>query len=164
MNSLGNKLLKSVMAWGTCSFCVASAAMAGTATSVTGITTRASAISYSLRQGGSTKSASTRQDLARLDLSAPTRLSIPSGVTSTSLGFPSARGVLASANYEDQLPALGAADESAARIMSRAEIFTRRLHREGIPIVRLWEGHTAFVSLGLNQRGKPGLWLMQKVR
>lgn len=81
-----------------------------------------------------------------------------------SLGFPSARRVLASANYEDQLPALGAADESAARTMSQAEVFTRRLHREGIPIVRLWEGHSAFVSLGLNQRGKPGLWLIQKVK
>ncbi len=164
MNSLGNKLLKSVMAWGICSLCVASAAMAGTFTSVAGIATRASANSYTLRQSGSTKSASDRQDLARLDLRPPTRVSIPSGITSTSLGFPSARRVLASAQYEDQLPALGATDESAARTMSRAEVFTRRLHREGIPIIRLWEGHTAFVSLGLNQRGKPGLWLIQKVK
>jgi lipoate-protein ligase A len=48
--------------------------------------------------------------------------------------------------------------------MGRAEAIARRMVREGIPIVRLWEGHAAFVSLGLNQRRKPGLWLIQKVR
>lgn len=164
MNSLPNKLLKFVMTWGICGLGVVSAAMAATPTNVTGITTPASANSYTLRQSGSTKSASDRQYLARLDLSPPTHFSTPSGVASTSLGFPSARRQLASAKDEDQLPALGAADESAARTMSRAEAIARRLHREGVPIVRLWEGHTAFVSLGLNQRGKPGLWLVQKVK
>ena len=39
----------------------------------------------------------------------------------------------------------------------------RRVHREGLPVARLWENHAALVSLGLNQRGKPGLWIMQKV-
>ncbi len=163
MNSLGYKLLKSVMTWGICGLSVASATWAAT-TTMAGITTRVSANSYTLRPRGSIKSASDRQDLPRLDLSPPTRLSTPSGVTSTSLGFPSARRLPASAKYEDQLPALGAGDEPAARTMSGTEAFTRRLHREGIPIVRLWEGHTAFLSLGLNQRGKPGLWLIQKVR
>jgi len=49
------------------------------------------------------------------------------------------------------------------REMSRAEEFARRVHREGLPIARLWESHSALVSLGLNQRGKPGIWLIQKV-
>jgi hypothetical protein len=31
-----------------------------------------------------------------------------------------------------------------------------------VPIARLWESHSALLSLGLNQRGKPGLWLIQK--
>ena len=49
------------------------------------------------------------------------------------------------------------------RIMSRPEEFARRVHREGLPVARLWQGHSALLSLGLNQRGKPGLWLIQKV-
>lgn len=127
-----------------------------------GITTRASAEPYASQRSGSTKAASDRPDVAQLDLRPPTDLPTLSGATSRSLAFPSARRTLASANYEDQLPTLGAADESAP--MSRAEAFARRVRREGIPIVRLWEGHAAFVGLGLNHRGKPGLWLIQKVK
>ncbi len=48
--------------------------------------------------------------------------------------------------------------------MSQFEEFARRVHREGIPVARLWESHTALLSLGLNQRGKPGLWIIQKVK
>ncbi|HWJ36007.1 MAG TPA: hypothetical protein VNR70_12105 [Steroidobacteraceae bacterium] len=43
-----------------------------------------------------------------------------------------------------------------------AEAFARRFHREGLPVARLWENHSAFLGLGLNQKGKPGLWLVQK--
>jgi hypothetical protein len=49
-------------------------------------------------------------------------------------------------------------DKPAARM---AEL-VRRLHREGLPVARLWENRSALVSLGLNQRGKPGLWIIQK--
>jgi hypothetical protein len=45
---------------------------------------------------------------------------------------------------------------------SRMADLVRRVHREGLPIARLWENHSALVSLGLNQRGKPGLWIIQK--
>ena len=61
-----------------------------------------------------------------------------------------------------QLPVLGTS-EGHPREMSRVEEFARRVHREGLPIARLWESHSALVSLGLNQRGKPGIWLVQKV-
>jgi hypothetical protein len=54
------------------------------------------------------------------------------------------------------------ADVGEARVMSRAESFARRFHREGLPVARLWENHSALVSLGLNGKGKPGLWLVQK--
>jgi hypothetical protein len=37
-----------------------------------------------------------------------------------------------------------------------------RIHREGLPLVRLWQGNSALVHLGLNAKGKPGLWLLQK--
>ena len=46
---------------------------------------------------------------------------------------------------------------------SRIEEIARRVHREGLPVARLWENHSALVSLGLNQRGKPGLWIVQKL-
>jgi len=61
-----------------------------------------------------------------------------------------------------QRPALGTAEPSF-RMMSQPEIFARRVHREGLPVARLWESKSAFLSIGLNQRGKPGLWLIQKV-
>jgi hypothetical protein len=59
-------------------------------------------------------------------------------------------------------PALGTG-ELSFRTTSQAEIFARRIHREGLPVARLWESKSALVSIGLNQKGKPGLWLTQKV-
>lgn len=61
-----------------------------------------------------------------------------------------------------QRPTLGTAEPSF-RMMSQPEIIARRIHREGLPVARLWESKSAFLSIGLNQRGKPGLWLIQKV-
>jgi hypothetical protein len=61
-----------------------------------------------------------------------------------------------------QLPDLGA-NATQARVPSRAEEFARRVHREGLPLARLWENKSARVSLGLNEKGKPGLWLTQKI-
>jgi hypothetical protein len=77
-------------------------------------------------------------------------------VDSPSWGRPRTPG-----NRDSNLPALGA-DVGEARVMSRAESFARRFHREGLPVARLWENHSAVVSLGLNGKGKPGLWLVQK--
>jgi hypothetical protein len=57
-----------------------------------------------------------------------------------------------------QLPDLG-----SARVPGRMEELARRIHREGLPVARLWENKSALVSLGLNQKGKPGLWLVQKI-
>jgi hypothetical protein len=47
--------------------------------------------------------------------------------------------------------------------MSQSEILVRRVRREGLPVARLWDSKSALVSVGLNQRGKPGLWLTQKI-
>ena len=47
--------------------------------------------------------------------------------------------------------------------MSRAEQLATRFRREGLPVARLFESHSALLSLGLNQRGKPGIWLIQKL-
>jgi hypothetical protein len=48
-------------------------------------------------------------------------------------------------------------------MMSQPEAWLHRVHREGVPIVRLWNSRSALLSIGLNQKGKPGLWLTQKV-
>jgi hypothetical protein len=47
--------------------------------------------------------------------------------------------------------------------MSRAEEIAHRFRHEGLPVARLFESRSALVSLGLNQRGKPGIWLIQKL-
>jgi hypothetical protein len=81
-----------------------------------------------------------------------------------SVNFPSAmhRQTLG-AQDQIQLPTLGA-EGPQARIPGRIEAFARRVHREGLPVARLWESKSALVSLGLNQKGKPGLWIVQKTR
>jgi len=53
--------------------------------------------------------------------------------------------------------------ETNFRTMSQAEILALRIRREGLPIARLLESKSALLSIGLNQRGKPGLWVTQKV-
>lgn len=108
---------------------------------------------------------------AQLDLRLPADSSpaiIPRGAAApASPPFPSAIHHLdlgkADLDTDDRvpLPALGASRLSF-QVMSRAQIFVRRVHREGLPIARLWESKSALLSIGLNQRGKPGLWLSQK--
>jgi hypothetical protein len=60
-----------------------------------------------------------------------------------------------------QLAALGTVDESF-RVVNQPEAFVRRVHQEGLPVARLWETKSSLLSIGLNQKGKPGLWLIQK--
>jgi len=55
------------------------------------------------------------------------------------------------------------AGETNFRTMSQVEILALRIRREGLPIARLLESKSALLSIGLNQRGKPGLWVTQKV-
>jgi hypothetical protein len=40
----------------------------------------------------------------------------------------------------------------------------RLFRRDGFPIARLWESKSALVHLGFNAKGKPGLWIVQKMR
>jgi hypothetical protein len=111
--------------------------------------------------------------VARLDLqllvehSAP---AIPHGTTTgfASTAFPSAIHHLdigkAELGTDDryQQRALGVG-ETHFRTMGQAEILAQRIRREGLPIARLLESKSALLSIGLNQRGKPGLWVTQKV-
>jgi hypothetical protein len=96
----------------------------------------------------------------RLDLHPP--LTAPDAYEKPSAAFPSSlhRQTLAAPG---QLQVPGLASESAhTPIRSRAEEFVQRVRREGLPVARLWENKSALVHLGLNQKGKPGLWLVQK--
>jgi hypothetical protein len=49
-----------------------------------------------------------------------------------------------------------------AKPMSPAEAFATRVHREGVPLARVWENKSTLVSVGFNQKGHLGLWLIQK--
>jgi hypothetical protein len=95
-----------------------------------------------------------------LDLRPPSARA-PSDFAAVSADRPSWGRPRAPGSRDSNLPALGA-DVGEARVMSRAESFARRFHREGLPVARLWENHSALISLGLNAKGKPGLWLVQK--
>jgi hypothetical protein len=50
------------------------------------------------------------------------------------------------------------------RMASPTERFVDRVHREGLPVARLWQSESALLSIGLNQRGKPGVWFTKTVR
>jgi hypothetical protein len=53
--------------------------------------------------------------------------------------------------------------ETSFRTLGQAQILALRIRREGLPIARLLESKSALLSLGLNQRGKPGLWVTQNI-
>jgi hypothetical protein len=59
---------------------------------------------------------------------------------------------------------LPASSPNNMRSRSSAEEYVQRVHREGLPVARLFESSSALVHLGLNPKGKPGLWLVQKTR
>jgi hypothetical protein len=117
-------------------------------------------------------SAAPRSEFARLDLRAPTKIpgahaaaaDASFGKSSDSVPFPSMRrGAVRSADpAEDRAPSIGELAVQS-KSMSRPEELARRFHREGLPIARLWESHSALVSVGLSPRGKPGIWLIQKL-
>lgn len=81
---------------------------------------------------------------------------------SKSTAFPSPRRQFSGSLERLDLPSLGT-EGAQERVPSRVEEFARRVHREGLPVARLWENKSALVSLGLNQKGKPGLWVIQKI-
>ena len=67
-----------------------------------------------------------------------------------------------SSQEQNELPALESM-RTQSRIDSPMQALAHRVHREGVPVARLWENKSALVSLGLNQKGKPGLWIIQKI-
>jgi hypothetical protein len=59
-----------------------------------------------------------------------------------------------------QLPVLGSA---AAHPRAPLQEYVSKFHSEGLPVARLFENKSSLIHLGLNQKGKPGLWLIQKI-
>jgi len=80
----------------------------------------------------------------------------------TAIGPRTSRGMFSRLPTDDALPRLGA-DGPRVRIVSPLESFVRRTHREGLPLARLFENRAMLISVGLNPKGKFGLWLIQKV-
>jgi hypothetical protein len=146
----------------SCAFCCVAAATAvagppGGNTSG-GLLARASGLL------GAAHSPAKRLDFQRLDLRPPETLS--GGRESAPLGeavFPSAKHAQlgASTGAEADLP--GDAHGTPLRMESKVQELGRRVPHEGLPLARLWETKTALLHVGLNPRGKPGLWLIQKV-
>lgn len=95
----------------------------------------------------------------RLDLALPANLAATADKPPAA--FPSLHRQAQGAQAPIQLRGFGAADPPT-RIPGRVEDMVLRFHREGLPLARLWENKSTLVSLGLNPKGKPGLWITQK--
>jgi hypothetical protein len=98
----------------------------------------------------------------RLDLRPPSHTMEGSNAAEKSPGaFPSMPRRQNAAQQPVELPMLGA---DGMRARPTLQEFVHRVHREGLPVARLFETKSALVHLGLSPRGKPGLWLVQKTR
>jgi hypothetical protein len=85
-------------------------------------------------------------------------------VAEKSLGtFPSAAHRQSQNSAREQVELPGSSSEGM-HARPAIQDFVRKVHREGLPVARLFETKSALVHLGLSPRGKPGLWLVQKTR
>jgi hypothetical protein len=73
--------------------------------------------------------------------------------------FPSMARRQNTAQEPVELPILGS---DGMRTRPSIQDFVHKVHREGLPVARLFETKSALVHLGLSPKGKPGLWLVQK--
>jgi hypothetical protein len=51
----------------------------------------------------------------------------------------------------------------SGHIMSPMETLAHNFHQEGLPVAKLFESNQSLVHLGLNPKGKPGLWIVHKL-
>lgn len=107
-----------------------------------------------------------RTGFQSLDLRPPETLPgahAPGPIAEPSAAFPSAKHESSgtATGVDEELP--GNRKWTALRMESKVHEMERRVPHEGFPVARLWETKTALLHVGLNPRGKPGLWLIQKV-
>jgi hypothetical protein len=159
MSDWGKKLAK-LTCCGLCCICAsaiyAAPPVATNPTTASGLLGRASG----LLAGTSARAAPSRLTFNRLDLRPP-EATVPREAPAEAAAFPSMKRQtpVSSDRAGNDSPVLG----TSMRTMSKPEEIARRVQHEGLPVARLWESHSALVSLGLSPRGKPGLWLIQKV-
>ncbi len=100
----------------------------------------------------------------QLDLSAPTHLIESSAKTTavSAMGHQESMGRQQSAAspQQDRFANLGL---GSLQTHPSIEERVREFHRDGLPVARLWETKSALLHVGLNQKGKPGLWIVQKM-
>jgi hypothetical protein len=97
----------------------------------------------------------------RLDLRLPSHAMEGSTAEKSPGAFPSMAHRQNTAQQAVELPMMGS---DGMRARPTLQEFVHRVHREGLPVARLFETKSALVHLGLSPRGKPGLWLVQKTR
>jgi hypothetical protein len=110
--------------------------------------------------------------LTRLDLRVPHDqivMGIQAGSASPeTIAFPYGpqrpmRGVAGSGTNEHAYQSGLTSSEANFHFASPAERFVRGVQREGLPIARLWKSESALLSIGLNKRGKPGMWFTKSL-
>jgi hypothetical protein len=112
-----------------------------------------------VRQGPPHLQNQTQPPGQHLDLRAP----VPAAdAAEKSSAFPSMSHIHKLGSQEQVQPSALALDTMRSRL--GVQDFVRRVRQEGLPVARLLESRTALLHLGLNPKGKPGLWLVQKVR
>jgi hypothetical protein len=95
-----------------------------------------------------------------LDLRAPSHAMEAGMASEKSAGvFPSMARRQSLAQEQVEVPTFGS---GAMHARPTIQEFVHKVHREGLPVARLFETKSALVHLGLSPRGKPGLWLVQK--
>jgi hypothetical protein len=94
-----------------------------------------------------------------LDLRPPSHAMESSAPEKSPGTFPSMAHRQNAAQQPVELPTMGSEGIHARPTLQE---FVQRVHREGLPVARLFETKSALVHLGLSPRGKPGLWLVQK--
>jgi hypothetical protein len=108
----------------------------------------------------------------RLDLRVPQDPFVPGiqggSVSPERSGFPSEfqrlpADVAVSATREHTVQSGLAISAAEFHFASSAERFVRSVQREGLPIARLWKSDSGLLSIGLNKRGKPGVWFTKKL-
>jgi hypothetical protein len=105
----------------------------------------------------------------RLELGIPPTAPLPIALSDAAVRigtFPSAihHLVLARAELppsEDRISAALARPALPFETRSPVQVLTRRIRNEGIPFAHLWRSRSAAVTIGLNARAKPGIWLFQ---
>lgn len=50
----------------------------------------------------------------------------------------------------------------SGHVMSPMETMVHNFHQEGLPVAKLFQNNTSLVHIGLNPKGKPGLWVVHK--